>query len=295
MKGTRLHACVLGIAMVFGFYSQGQELPSLPYTTPNPAPFRDDLVDGPANTAQVGRHTASEWLIKSQQPGCCGPSTCDGPIGFESYWQAGLAFPLKGSIFGDNLNPGWVIQGGGRSLFFNPETTKAWVVDVGISNTHFNSNNRNKVTTLHNMPDPRNNNPTLVQQNGGPFPTITNLPTGIASLNLTSVNLGLGREVYLWGAADQPDDADNLRVGWDLGGRWGSGKVELTDYPHRDDVIGSFYTAIHADREVPWGACLLQYGVRFEWDYTWTDLLRSSGNLGDISMFNLMFRSGIRF
>jgi hypothetical protein len=71
--------------------------------------------------------------------------------------------------------------------------------------------------------------------------------------------------------------------------------VEFTNYPHWDDVIGSFYTAIHTDREVPWGACILQYGARLEWDYTWTDLLRTSGNLGDISMFNLLFRGGIRF
>jgi len=295
MKGHWLHAWVAGLALVLGAGIRAQDLPVLPYTTPNPVPMRDDLVDGPANPVSIGRHRPSDWLVKAQDPGCCGPSTCDGPIGFESYWQTGLAFPLKGSVFGDNLYPGWVIQGGGRSLFFNPETTRAWVLDVGISNTHFNSSNRNNVTTLHNVVDPRNANATLVQQNGGPFPTIPNLPTGIASLNLTSVNLGLGREVYLWGAADQEEDADNLRVGWDLGGRWGSGKVEFTNYPHMDDVIGSFYTAIHADREVPWGACILQYGARFEWDYTWTDLLRTSGNLGDISMFNLMFRGGIRF
>ncbi|MFM8932618.1 MAG: hypothetical protein ACKOS8_12165, partial [Gemmataceae bacterium] len=79
MKEYWLHACVVGVAMVMGAEIRAQELPTLPYTTPNPVPMRDDLVDGPANPVSVGRHRPSDWLVKAQDPGCCGPSTCDGP------------------------------------------------------------------------------------------------------------------------------------------------------------------------------------------------------------------------
>jgi hypothetical protein len=272
---------------------RAQDLPTLPYSTPNPVPLRDDLVDGVDNPVQINKRLASDWIVRPSPAGCCGPTGKSGPIGWETYVRTGVAFPLSGNIFGDNLQPGWNISGGGRALFFNPEADKAWVIDVGISNTHFNSRNRNNVVTLLNMPDPRNNNATEVQRNGGrPFPTIPSLDTGINSFNLTSANLSLGREIYLLGNAEQEEN--NWRAGWDFGGRWGNCKIQPTNYPHLDDVFGSVFLAAHTDIEVPWGACVLQFGTRFEWDYTWTDILQPQNN-GDITMFNLLFTGGIRF
>jgi hypothetical protein len=56
-----------------------------------------------------------------------------GPIMAELYVRNGPSIPVGGGVLGAVLNTGWMFQGGARSLFFNPEMTKAWVVDVGIS------------------------------------------------------------------------------------------------------------------------------------------------------------------
>lgn len=269
-----------------------QNVPLLPYSTPNPLPLRDDLVEGVDNPVSTNKRVASDWITRPTPAGCCGPTGRNGPIGWETYVRTGVAFPLGGSIFGDNLQAGWNIGGGGRALFFNPELEKAWVIDLGVSNTHFNSSNRNPVATLRNMADPRNNNASQVQANGGFFPTIPELDIGINSLNLTTANMSLGREIYLLGNADE--EINNCRFGYDIGGRWGSAKLQPTNYPNIKDVIGSIFLAAHSDCEIPWGACVLQLGARLEWDYTWTDLLQPQNN-GDLSMFNLLFTGGIRF
>lgn len=279
-------------ALIVANIGHGQNVPLLPYSTPNPLPLRDDLVEGVDNPVPTNKRVASDWITRPTPAGCCGPMGGNGPIGWETYFRTGVAFPLGGNIFGDNLQAGWNIGGGGRTLFFNPEVDKAWVFDLGISNTYFNGSNRNPVATLKNMADPRNNSATLVQRNGGPFPTIPSLDIGISSLNLTTANMSIGREIYLIGNADE--EHNNWRFGYDVGGRWGTAKLQPTDYPHLKDVIGSIFLAAHTDYEIPWGACVLQFGTRLEWDYTWTSLLQTQNN-GDITMFNLLFTGGIRF
>jgi hypothetical protein len=79
----------------------------------------------------------SDWIVGPHGPGCCGPVGGCGPIQEEIYLQSGLDFPFSDGVFGHTLKKdGWVIQGGGRTLFFNPEQDAAWVADISISNVH---------------------------------------------------------------------------------------------------------------------------------------------------------------
>jgi hypothetical protein len=119
------------------------------------------------------------------------------------------------------------------------------------------------------------------------------LSASVASLNQTFMNLAVGREWYIVGNADCGDHW-NWRVGADLGGRWGTCKLELNEITHRTDVIGGLFIAGHSDIEVPCGCAVLQFGIRTEYGYTWTDVLQSQ-NPGDFQSFSLLFNLGVRF
>jgi len=59
---------------------------------------------------------SSPWLVYPSSPCCCGAvGTCGGPIGSELFVRSGMTFPLGGGFFGAHLNPGWAVEGGGRS------------------------------------------------------------------------------------------------------------------------------------------------------------------------------------
>ncbi len=92
--------------------------------------------DLPAPVTPPGGITLSKWIIGTG-PCCCGPVGANGPVQMETYLVSGIDFPLdNGHIFGHTLDEGWVMGGGGRSLFFNPDQTAAWVVDLSITNMH---------------------------------------------------------------------------------------------------------------------------------------------------------------
>src|SRR5690348_2025621 len=60
----------------------------------------------------------SDWVVGTK-PCCCEPVGANGPVQMEIYLQSGLAFPFSDGVWGHTLKePGWDIQGGGRSLFF---------------------------------------------------------------------------------------------------------------------------------------------------------------------------------
>jgi hypothetical protein len=94
----------------------------------------------------------SDWIVGPHGPGCCGPVGGCGPIQEELYLQSGLDFPFSDGVFGHTLkSDGWVIQGGGRTLFFNPEQDAAWVVDLSISNVRDEGRNPTYEIPLHHI------------------------------------------------------------------------------------------------------------------------------------------------
>jgi hypothetical protein len=227
----------------------------------------------------------SSWLLYPRSAGCCGPVGKDGPIFQEFYVRNGTSFTISGGPFGNILAPGWAFEAGGRVLFFNPTVDAAWTVDLALSNFHYNTS-RDQVIFLRNIPS--------TTPNPGGGNTTTALPlvlTRPSGLNITDVSAAGGREWYLWGNCT--DGGPSWRVGGDLGGRWGSARLDLREIKHRTDVVGGFFLSAHSDVEFPCGCCIFQAGVRVEYDFIWTDILQSPND--QLQTLNLLFTLGARY
>src|SRR5262249_29596904 len=145
----------------------------------------------------------SSW-ITYQHPECCGNVGCDGPIGAEIYVLTGVEIPAEGKIFGHVLETGWVIQGGGRTLFFNPAMDRDWNIDLSISNI-LNRGQRSDIKVPIRVG-------TATQR------------VSIREMNRTYVNAAFGRDWYF---RHTPDCwVPGCRIGLSAGGRLGSEKLE---------------------------------------------------------------------
>ncbi len=237
----------------------------------------------------TGIAKVSSWIAYPRSPGCCGPLGGDGPIGSELYARSGVSFPVGGpGILGDAFKPGWGIEGGGRVLFFNPAVDSAWVVDLSVSNYHYNATDRAHKATLLNVPTRTTIGGQTVNS------TIPSEVVTLTGLNQTFVNGAIGKEWYLVGTGNCNSDAWNWRVGTDLGARWGSAKLDLASLRHRTHTVYGGFFAVHSDVEIPCGSCIFQAGVRAEYGYNKNDLLQGQ-NETDLQTINLMFTVGARF
>src|SRR5947209_2848097 len=117
----------------------------------------------------------SRW-ITYQCPECCGNVGWNGPIMAELYVLSGIEIPAEGKIFGHVLETGWVVQGGGRTLFFNQAMDKDWSIDLSISNI-LNRGQRSDIK---------------VSVNQGATPR----SVSIREMNRTYVNAAFGRDWY---------------------------------------------------------------------------------------------------
>lgn len=289
-----LKILVLSLGLVGLLIDQGwAQDPSAGYGTPTPSSI-DSLIDSDnqSSSATPTRATLSEWILYPRDAGCCGPTgNCkSGPILLETYFRTGPEFTVGGGVFNNVLETGWNVGGGGRSLFFNPEATKAWVIDLGVSNTHYNSNNRNPAVSLFNLPYLDRSGQFGIGVNKSI--TIPAVDVGIISLNTTFVNLSGGKEYYLRGDAFNKDNS--WRIGGDIGGRYGSGKTEFVGFPNLKDTIGAVFLSIHSDLQIPFGKVNLISGIRLEWDYIWNGVLQSQNN-SDLSNISLLYNGGIQF
>src|SRR5262249_36761701 len=161
--------------------------------------------------------------------------------------------------FGRNLDTGWMIEGGARAMFFNPSWSAAWAAELSVSNTYNPSHSDNTIFLGHNI----------------------NQFVSVRALNRTFVNAGIGREWYLWSAANA--DGHHLRFGADFGGRYGAATVKFNEIRHRTQVIEGIYAAIHTDLEIPWGRCTYLAGVRGEYGFTWSNIfMPGQGDMQDL-------------
>ena len=229
-------------------------------------------------------------------PGCCGPMCANGRIGYELYSSTGPTWSFGEGRFARELNPGWMVGGGGRSLFFNPEHDAAWILDLGIS-YQFNGGSRDHFTDLilHQAPL---RNPLTGQTT--PRPDVLS-PAAIRGLDRTNFNFAIGRDWWIWGpGATGLENSWNLRIGGIVGGRWGSAHVDLLpqdtalgDYQRRQGVTHGVFIAPHATIEVPMGASIWFGGLQFEWGYDWMNLVPPIN--GNLHNFNLLMTAGVRF
>lgn len=294
VKRVSLYALVLtllGMSAVRGQAPPAQYEPIRPpgvafggEAAPPPTPVPPSAPPPPGGPMPVPR--LSDYILGTR-PDCCGPIGSCGPIGYEVYLRNGLNLPFGSGPLAKSLDPGWVIQGGGRVLFFNLEQDAAWTIDLSISNVWNHADGEHTVT-LHDIIVP---GPTSIF-GGSTSVMVPDFDVTPRGLNRTYVNLGFGREWWLSAPANGHDWM--WRAGFDAGGRYGSDKVLLEEIKHRTDVMGGVFVSLHSDLEIPWGGCMLDLGFRWEWGYTWTDVLQHQ-NLADVQDINLMLNLGIRF
>jgi len=226
----------------------------------------------------------SHWLTYTQ-PDCCGPLG-GAPILSEVYLRNGVSVPVSGDIFARTLNPGWDITGGGRVLFFNHAMDAAWVVDLSISNIHDSSRGSVPINLL-NIPVPAATISGITFQ-----PPPQDFTVVVRDYNRTFTNYCLGREYYLWGAPNC--NCNTCRVGVDLGGSYGTAKLDVSELRHRTKVVYGGLVALHSDLEFPCGCTVFTAGFRLEWDDTTSQIMQSQNN-GNLMDVNMLLTAGVRF
>ncbi len=236
----------------------------------------------------------SRWLTTS--PCLCDSPEQGPPIGAEVYVRTGASIPFSSSfnhrdLLGRDMVPGFLVQGGIRTLFFNGPATRAWTVDASISHV---SNGQDQIESypLRVIDFTGNTNPLtgtpevkLIQ-----FGTPTLPALRIRETHRTYANLGVGRDYYWRASADDPGRL--FRVGWDVGGRYGALSQEYNKIKHRTDVIGGVFWGLHGDFEFPTSWGLWHAGIRWEYGYTWSDILQRAS---DIQEINTMATFGVRY
>jgi hypothetical protein len=233
-------------------------------------------------------------------PGCCGPLGRHGRVGYEIYTYTGPTWAIGEGEFTRRLQTGWMVGGGGRSLFFDTSHTTAWVADVGVSYQYNRGEEDDPIRTDVRQPPLRN-------QFTGEITVRPDVLTQVRvrALHRTNFNFGFGHDWWYRGAGSVGlEDAPNLRAGLLVGGRWGTAHVDLEEvavppvvtpdgFARRQKVTHGVFLAAHTTCEIPMGTWILFAGLRAEWGYDWTNIVPPMN--GNMHSLNLLLTSGIRF
>lgn len=267
-----------------------------PVPAPMPAP---PVPDAPTSTAVL---TGAPAVPAQHPPGtvtspwcgshpCGGPTGANGPLAYELYALSGLNLPVAGGAFSGKLNTGWMNGAGVRTSWFNPPGSAAWVLDLGINYTYNRGQGDRQIQVF--TPRPTDTAGNLL----GPDELVAHT---IRGLHRTNFNLGIGRDVYFNGPGFVGGaEGRNTRFGIDAGGRWGTSHVDLvplTDsslYFRKSGVTHGLFVGSHLNWEVPFGSWIFTSGFRFEYEYTWTNIIPD--NNGDLVNINLLLTAGFRF
>jgi hypothetical protein len=259
---------------------------ALPSAMPAPGPEAGP-VDGAVPPPTGPR--LSDYILGTRS-NCCGPVGDDGPIATELYVRWGPSAVIPNGFLAKTLETGWDVQAGGRVLFFNPTNDAAWTLDLSLSNVWNQGQHSDRVAVLGLLVA----NPLTGQGE--------KVPVGVTvrDLNRTYANLGVGREWYIWCPAancpncGQMQDGPNWRVGFDVGGRWGSESLQLHEIKHRTEVIEAVFASVHTDLEIPYGGWVFLIGGRVEWDNTWMHTILQ-GLPENLQNINLLMTLGVRY
>ncbi|VTR99522.1 hypothetical protein [Tuwongella immobilis] len=247
--------------------TQTETMPAMNFNNPiQPAAYQGSRAPGD------GLH-AAHWVTDSP-PDALGPVGRNGSIGEEIYVRVGPSFGISGAKLDNLTQTGIAVNLGLKTLFFNPAEDRAWTVDVGV----------------------------LYQRNNGEADEI-GMPqfdgrVNLRALTRTSVNIGVGREWWMWAPATNRD-ITNWRFGLDLGGRYGAGHGDFgvignpIAYYRKEDVFGGFYLGINNTLEIPMNGWWALIGFRTEYGVTWGDFIPSGGT--QIHEINAWLTAGLRF
>jgi hypothetical protein len=220
-------------------------------------------------------------------------------VNYELYMFTGPNFVTGNGPLTNRLSTGWIVAGGGRSLFFNRDASAAWVVDLGLT-YQYNRGNQSDPVDLF-IRQPATTNATTGQRTLQPD-ILTNVV--IRGYHRTAFNIAVGRDWFCWGpGAPGAETGWNLRFGTDLGGRWGTAHVDLVptnpaggisnDYARRQGVFHGVYFSLHTNVEVPMGGWIWFGGLRAQYGYDWGNIVMPLN--GDIANVNLLLTTGWRF
>src|SRR5262249_11235625 len=156
-----------------------------------PAPGADGNGGPPAPAGPVnGPSRLSDYITYNRPTGCCGPVGGDGPILSEIFLRSRVSIIAGGGWLAGALQTGWAIDGGARSLFFNPEMTAAWAVTYGISNYSYHGQRPDIQVPLTVLVPAATTGPTGAALPPSTIRFGTDVPgVTIRSLNQTFVNL----------------------------------------------------------------------------------------------------------
>ncbi len=258
-----------------------------------PAPTAVDTLSGaamlPPAPAVVPGAVYSPWVGDNPAGGCCGPVGANGPVTYEGYFRTGVSLLSGGgAMTAVTKTFGWNVQGGSRSLFFNPTGDAAWVLDLGLG---FTANAGRGASRPINI----NTDAVKFGTAGGLF------PVGVLEVRRTSLNFGVGRDYFLNGpgVVGSEPGYGNFRTGWDIGGRWGTSSVgfepfgDPDGYRRRQSIFHGLYLAGQSTWELPMGSWTFYLGGRVEWGYYWANMIPP--NDGDFREVNILLTTGIRF
>jgi hypothetical protein len=278
----------LSFAVLLGLLAAGtaaaqppnQPMPLEPSPPMTGTPVPNTAAPGSAGTVLQNGFTplpgtsASRWVEESSAL----PVGGNGPIGQEIYFETGPTLPIGNGVFGLYTHTGWMVNGGGRALFFNPENSAALTAKIGLT----------------------------FQENLG----IVNAPTykfftidvRTRSLVRTSGEIAIGRDLFRQGMAPIGNGQDTFRFGADAGFRWGTEELRMdvindpiqhTVFRHRSNEFGGIVLGLHADIEVPFASFVWFTGLRFEYGYDWSRILPGqNSNMHDV---NLLISTGFRY
>jgi len=244
----------------------------------------------PASPYPAGT-VASPWS-HGTQPECCGPTGGNGPVTYELYAKTGPSLIIGGgATFSGAAEFGWLVGGGGRTLLFNPEGDAAWVLDLGLHYA-YNGGKNDRTLDVFNRP-PR-----------GPDGLLTGpdviFPFTLRGVTRTSFNYSVGRDWFLNGPGVLGFEQNwNSRFGVDVGGRYGTIRVDLIPETDRDNyfrrysVTNGVSLGAHYNAETPVGNWILFTGFRVEYGFNWSNVVPPlDGNFQDL---NLLLTVGVRF
>lgn len=235
----------------------------------------------------------SSYILYEQSPcsQCCGPIGGCGPIRMELFADTGPSVPYGSGFIARSLDTGWMVGGGGRTVFFNRAETAAWNVDLSL-NFIWNHGAENDVQNVF---------PVAVTDILGNARTEFH-PVSMSNLYRTFVTLGAGREWFLLGPTFTGNK--NWIAGVDGGLRYGVARIDMHDlgrsvsqFVRTTDQLYGAYVGLHTDLEIPHNCCTFLVGFRTEWSgmNLRSGLLLNTINDQHIYDVNFLLTLGVRF